>query len=289
MRPRDNSSTRTIPRAVRKQPKDKLRRPVPTIAPTARPRTPDSLRLFRNNNTKLSANIFSWSIPAITTCPGATTACLAVCYATKGFFKMPDVKAHYARNLERTKDEAFVRDAIEEIHERKIRVLRVHVAGDFYDAAYITKWCQITLACPETKFFVYTRSWRIAGFQPALRRLARIPNVQLWLSEDSASGRSPRIKDTRVAYMAIGPEEEANVPRHADLVFRDAEGVPAKQLNGCRVCPYEQNVPRKIGKIGCDRCGICYNPPRQRSQSPLTSMDFPDVVPLTLPVLNPAS
>lgn len=265
---RPASARKAPPAGTRKRPKDVLRKPAAKAAPSGlKPRRPESLWLFRNNNTKLGPGIYSWSIPAITTCPGATAACLSACYATTGTFKFSGVKAHFQRNFELSKTDAFADEAIAEIRQRKIKVLRVHVAGDFYDVSYLTKWSKIALACPETRFFIFTRSWRIAGFLPALKRLARLPNVFLWLSEDSTSGRAPKIDGARIAYMVLTPADEAHlIAGHHDLVFRDVVDRPAKWISNCKVCPYEDGVSRKVGKIGCGKCGICYSPPKPSSQ-----------------------
>lgn len=220
---------------------------------------------------KLGEGIFGFSLPAKTTCPSATTICLLVCYALRGRFR---TKAHvelYARNFRVTATDAFIRMAIRALGF--VKVLRIHVSGDFYDVDYVRRWIAICSACPHTQFFAYTRSWKEGpAMLDALVEFSRLPNVSLWFSEDrDTAGRAPYVPGVRVAFLVHGPEDNDLVPAYADLVFRTSRhrrvafyDRPLKRISGILVCPAEQwwrwsprSKRKKPPHITCSMCGIC--------------------------------
>lgn len=138
-----------------------------------------------------------------------------------------------------------------------VAVMRIHVSGDFYSAAYVRKWIKIAKASPDVQFFAYTRSWRVAGMLPALIEFGQLPNVQLWWSEDQDTGPSPAVAGIRVAYMAVSDDDAANATKRHDLLFRDGPKTAMKRANGVQVCPVEQSVPRQV-KLTCSSCKICW-------------------------------
>src|SRR5437870_3893050 len=98
---------------------------------------------FQQGNSKLGKKIWTYSIPAGDSCPGKTEACSEECYAAEGFFLMPNVKRSLQRNWDETKSPDFAAWAIGELKRVKAKVVRVHVAGDLYDATYAEKWLEI--------------------------------------------------------------------------------------------------------------------------------------------------
>lgn len=139
-----------------------------------------------------------------------------------------------------------------------VRVMRVHISGDFYDQAYVAKWLKIASARKQTKFFAYTRSWRLESMLPELIRLGQLDNFELWWSLDRATGPAPLIRGIRRAYMAIDDVDASLAPDDCDLVFRDQPRTVLKKANGVLVCPPENGVKPTV-KITCSRCGICWN------------------------------
>jgi hypothetical protein len=219
-------------------------------------------KLGEPRNTKLGALIHTWSITAGVSCPGKTKACASVCYAKSGFFRMHNVANGHERNLKFSKTAAFVPWMQEQLDKNKVAVLRVHVAGDFYSAAYALKWLEIMKIRPNIVFYLYTRSWRKSAILPVLRSIARLENVHFWLSADTDTVKPPRIAQARVAWMARNDDEALSTPAWADLVFRDAPKTTMKKAgNGVQVCPFEIAVP-KAAKIGCSQCKICFKPQR---------------------------
>lgn len=228
------------------------RRPRPATAPT-RPRL-----LSAPHNTKLGEAIWTFSLPAVDTCPGLTAACKAVCYALRGHFTHGANKRRYEANYERSLEPDFAEQLIREIRDRGVKYLRIHVSGDFYSAAYVDDWIEVARRCPDVTIYAYTRSWRSVGLKRVLTELASLPNVHPWFSTDAASTRKPGRPDrTRFAWLSTTPAEEPKAPGWADLLFRNRPKEPAKRINGVLICPVEQKTPASEG-MTCTRCKICY-------------------------------
>jgi hypothetical protein len=218
----------------------------------------DTPTLSRGNS-KLGSSIFTWSLPAIQTCPGSTGICRQRCYAARGFFLMSSVKAGYQFNLDFSRTDNFSPWFIRELVRNDVRTLRIHVSGDFYDLAYIAKWQEIVEASKHVQFFAYTRSWRIAELLPALRSLGNLPNMSLWWSEDRQTGEAPLDKSIRRAYLAINDPDAATAPAGCDLVFRDKPNSVLKRANGVLVCPVENGVTHASGFHHlCSTCRLCF-------------------------------
>lgn len=121
--------------------------------------------LSRNNKIKAMSGpkTFNFGIPAFKeasgriTCPMAQK-CVKGCYATKGFFRMNNVKDSYQTRYELTKLESFVGLMAIEIKRKKAKRIRIHDSGDFYSLEYLKKWCDIADRFPRTKFYFYTKS-----------------------------------------------------------------------------------------------------------------------------------
>ncbi len=212
-------------------------------------------------NTKLGPLIHSWALPADeVTCPGASTMCRTECYAKKGHFHYATVKNAHLRNYKFSTTSGFTDWFISTLQSNFVRVLRIHVGGDFYSVDYTRKWQQIVKARPDIQFFGYTRSWRVDAILPELIALSRRPNMSLWWSIDRATGPAPAIRGIRRAYMAVNDVDASLAPDDCDLVFRVNRGTVLKRANGVLVCPPENGQPpgRLDTKITCSRCGICW-------------------------------
>ena len=122
---------------------------------------PDSHMLSIGQNTKLHKAIAVFNLPAVVTCPGHTAFCSKVCYAKKAERIYKAAKLKRIRNLKSAIDPDFVSNMIKEIKYNHILKLRIHESGDFYSQRYLNKWKKIVAACPETKFLVYTKSFKL--------------------------------------------------------------------------------------------------------------------------------
>jgi len=133
--------------------------------PTAKP-----VRYLTSNAKMRKDNILAFGIPAYKTesgrltCPAAAE-CLKGCYAKQGFYVMPNVARAQETRYALTKSKAFVTTMVAEIQKRKPAVVRIHDSGDFYSREYLEKWLEIVRACPETRFYAYSKM--IPLFKPA--------------------------------------------------------------------------------------------------------------------------
>lgn len=209
-------------------------------------------------NAKLGRAVWSFGLAAVATCPGATALCMKHCYARGGLFSLPSVRDNRRRCYEASQRKTFAKEMTALIRTNFVELMRCHVEGDFYDAAYIGKWAKVAAACRKTTFLAYTRSWRVPGLIPALSELGSLPNVRLWFSADAETGQPPRVAGVRgVAYMSLS---DADLPGYqADVVFRDRSATLMKYTpDGDLVCPYEQGVRPKT-KITCSACRYCFS------------------------------
>lgn len=230
--------------------------------------------MLAKGNSKLGKTIWCFSIPAGASCPGKSEICSSRCYAQKGFFVMPSVQRAQENNWEITRRGDFVEQMLDELKKKKATVVRIHVAGDYYSAEYVRKWIQIVRACPDIKFFTYTRSWRIPEIRKVLTELSHCPNVRMWWSVDKETGDPPnRPKTVRCAYMAVDLNDIPDTKM--DLVFRDypMRGIEQKHINGVLVCPPENGVT----KLTCEKCGLCWrrNGPVPKGPSDSTRVALP--------------
>jgi hypothetical protein len=220
--------------------------------------------MITKGNTKLGA-IHNFSIPAIKTCPGRSEFCESLCYACRFRYMASNVQKAHHRNWEMSKDFDWVDNMLAEIRKMKVKILRIHAAGDFYDVSYIKKWHKIVKSSPETKFYAYTRSWNTLDLTPHLVKMSQELNFDMWWSWDRDMPDPPEVDGIRVCYLMENDEDLP--PREVDLVFRNSPSSVSKytlmkQANGSLVCPYEQGVVNKDGekpKMSCKSCSICFN------------------------------
>jgi hypothetical protein len=204
-------------------------------------------------NTHLGPDIFNFSLPAPGTCPGATEACLSKCYALRFARYAASCLEKHAANFARAQDPIpFARAMLAEIRFKRVKLLRIHVAGDFFDVPYVEAWDHIACRSRGTKFLFYTRSWRLPEMRPAPIRMASRPNVFAWWSEDRDTGPSDMPVGRRCFFCATA-EDESLVPPGV-LVFREVTKAVRKWVNGSWVCPKEQGTRAGITCSSCERC-----------------------------------
>lgn len=220
-------------------------------------------------NTKLGQAIWHFSLPAISTCPGRTDDCEAVCYATQGNYNYDNVQSRLRYNEVLRRDPGFELLVSNFIRSQLIRVVRIHVAGDFDTIEYVDKWVRIAMRNPDTIFFAYTRSWRVPNLRKRLLVLAKLPNVQLWWSCDRQTKAPRKHATVRRAYMALSDED---IPNYAvDLVFRASRSTKQVTQGQTLVCPAERQswargrskksstLRKPPRKVTCSQCQLCFN------------------------------
>lgn len=132
---------------------------------------------FGKGNEKVGDAVYTFSIPAGWTCPGAldclTRADRATgkvtdgpdttfrCFSAMMEARMPSIRDSRWHNFEllqtaRTAD--AVRDLILASLPRKASIIRIHVGGDFYNREYLRGWIAAATARPSVTFYAYTKS-----------------------------------------------------------------------------------------------------------------------------------
>lgn len=217
------------------------------------------MNLLTRGNHKLGEAVHAWSLPPVLTCPGRSALCERHCYARVGNFAYRDVKARYERNLEAAESPDFEKRMRQEIRRRRCAIVRAHVSGDFYSPAYLDKWYNVTVWCPRTIFYAYTRSWRVPTMANELRDLGKLRNFRLWYSADAETGMPPG-GGARVAWMATRADE--TVPAGVSLVFRvrGLRNDPRRRIGLSMVCPTETGLPDSKD-VTCTSCGRCFDGP----------------------------
>jgi hypothetical protein len=210
--------------------------------------------LLSLGNDKLGDTIHSWSIPAVQTCPGRSCVCERVCYATHGRFSTAKSKEAMRWRLQQSKRMDFADRMIDEVYTRGVLVCRIHVAGDFYSPGYLSKWIEIAAGSPNTRFFTYTRSWRVAKIEPLLRAFVALDNVRLWYSADSDTGFPP---DVPPGVQVASLQDTPVVPQQADLLFQTRSVRTLALPLAIPVCAQELPEGKARG-VNCANCGVCW-------------------------------
>lgn len=190
----------------------------------------------------------------------------------------PQVNAKYRRNLDFASIRAngFIHHMVENIP--KNCQFRIHVSGDFFSTYYIERWREVAARRPDVIFYAYTRSWRSKALWAEIRKLAKLPNVNINLSVDDETGK-PSCKNAhlfRWCYLTKTDQAPRWI-RKGDIVFRSnhvghkrrrknaaARGenpdvvAPLVHRLGGVVCPMERGKPAPSG-FSCKTCGLCVN------------------------------
>jgi hypothetical protein len=116
-------------------------------------------QLFTRNSKlkKASAYTVNFGIPALKTCPMAKV-CKEFCYAAKGAYSWPVVKAAYEWRFQQTRKPQFVPMVLHDLRrKKKLEAVRIHDSGDFYNEDYLNRWLDIAEAMPDKIFYAYTK------------------------------------------------------------------------------------------------------------------------------------
>jgi hypothetical protein len=177
---------------------------------------------------------YSWSLQALTTCPASlkddgtlVDACKG-CYATTGFYFMPDAIALRQANQDDWKRDGWVADMVGAL--KKQSHFRWFDSGDVYALPLAEKIFEVMLATPNVKHWLPTRMAKFAKFADVIRRMQALPNVMVRFSSDSING---------VYTKGV----------HGSVICHDADSVP----EGTKLCEAYLNG----GK--CGDCRDCYD------------------------------
>jgi len=195
------------------------------------------LCLVPQGNRKVG-RVWTFSLPSLVTCPGASAWCRQHCYARRFEQLRPNCQRAYIRNLALSLEpDRFVAHVLESLPENA-PLVRIHVGGDYYSPEYCASWFRVCEARPATLFWAYTRSWLSAVLLPRLEQLQALPNLMLFASTDPDMPLPPA--NWRIAFIESDP-------RASGLPCRHQQG----QVNSCLECGYcfrerEGNVVFKV-------------------------------------------
>lgn len=115
-------------------------------------------------NKKLPKSTLIFNLPAVITCPLRTKFCEVNCYALKAERQYKHVVLQARQwNLDKVQQGQFKRLMIEVIETRydKIKQVRIHESGDFYNQAYLNDWFEVAREFPKLTFYAYTKSFQL--------------------------------------------------------------------------------------------------------------------------------
>ncbi len=184
--------------------------------------------------TKLDG-IWSWSLPALATCPGArykdgtVVDVCQYCYALQGHYHMPNVKAAREHNQQDWKRDDWVADMIAKLDTQ--RYFRWFDSGDIYHPRLALKILEVVRGTPWCHHWIPTRSHKIERINKILKWIAAEPNAVVRHSGDEIDSAE-----------VLGP--------HASVVVTSPDDAP----EGVHVCPAYQHKPAK-----CNGCRACWD------------------------------
>jgi hypothetical protein len=193
------------------------------------------MSMLKKGNQKLGEGIYTFSLTAVASCPGATDYCASRCYADNVQRRYRTAREAWEANFELAADDLGGFETLLKLDMSRLKsgsVVRIHVSGDFFSAAYVRVWQRTMMTRPDVRFYAYTRSWRIPHIWEELAGIeAKTPNFRLWLSTDLESGPIPQ------GY------------REASML---AKGLETRA--GFVTCP------EQTGKLpSCTACTLCYH------------------------------
>ncbi|HQR42605.1 MAG TPA: hypothetical protein PLX97_07965 [Gemmatales bacterium] len=218
--------------------------------------------MLTQGNRKLGRkHIWGFTLPSGTdaVCPGRTISCSHHCYARRLEKIRPNAHKAYRRNLHLSQRKDFPRRVYHFVRAMRIRTVRIHVGGDFYSDEYARKWLRIIERSPKTRFYFYSRSWRVPPIRTVLEQMACLPNCRAWYSCDQETGLPAQVPATvKLAWLQVDEEEE--IASNIDLVFR-RQGLRRLSLStiAAKVCPEQDGVARSM-PVTCEQCQLCLRP-----------------------------
>lgn len=190
---------------------------------------------------------WSWSLPALKTCPFAVTegenAICGGCYATQGRYGMPNVltsqfmRMYWTKHLMRENRQMFI-DILTETIDRNVNndYFRVHDSGDLFSERYTEAWIEIVNNLPGIKFWFPTRNWgdKVPDtWKQTLVKLNRCSNVVIRPSALYLNDEPPRISGLSHGTTVSDPDHNFN--NEVSICPKSLHGGSC-QDNQCRLC-----------------------------------------------------
>ena len=197
-----------------------------------------------NESIKLSKvekidGIYSWSLPAGTSCPGQMDrkgnikdACKA-CYAKRGHYNYPNPTKIREHNMKDWKRKEWVTDMIQALDI--LGRFRWFDSGDIYHPELAKKIYEVIKNTPWVRHWLPTQSYDIPRIRPWIKKIEQLPNVVVRKSTGSVSGH---ILDDEVCSTIY--TDPSQLP---DSVYQCPIGTEKnrKRCEGCRAC-FDKNI-----------------------------------------------
>lgn len=180
----------------------------------------------------LAEVVYTWNIPYVKTCPGASELCRQVCYNAAYPRNKNSDENLLAYRYERKKLMSCLNKVLARHTNQERVIVRLHSEGDFFSKEYIRFWGEIIKANPKVHFWTYTRSWRVEELREELEYLDNLDNINLYFSWDETMSERTEHKKAILT---------GNIEAYIKTV--DKEKV---------VCPEQLCLVN-----GCVNCGIC--------------------------------
>lgn len=150
-------------------------------------------KLLTQNSELKPDGIYNWTLPAfgvtlsdgsnMNVCPNAG-ACASFCYARSGTYNFSNVKRRHIQNLEYILEDpdGWFNQMLEEVQKPKMKGkhIRIHDAGDFFNAHYLILWLDIARKTPDVTFYCYTKE--VSMFKKHVTKGACPPNFKYLFS-----------------------------------------------------------------------------------------------------------
>lgn len=185
--------------------------------------------------------VFVWNLPAVLTCPSASTWCLTNCYNADHRVEKFPLDLWYKNLLYFQQNELKLEEVlIKKLSQPNRRIaVRIHSSGDFFSNDYIKFWIRIVSNTPNVKYWSYTRSWTNIELLENLKTLKELPNIQLFASWDDTMPNLPSGWRKSIVYSNLSlnisggivcPEQNGSMPncaacnycitkKHGDIYF----------------------------------------------------------------------
>jgi len=193
------------------------------------------IKLSNTSKMKVTGKkVRSWSLEAGVTCPMAkgVEVCEG-CYAMKGTYRFPVVKALRQHNRKDYKTADFVDRMITACSPYDM--VRLFDSGDCETVELATKLEEVIKGSPTVTWWLPSRMDKSTTVGPILKRIATLPNVAVRFSADNIGFKEERLG------------VNSYVIRPSDI----AEAV----TRGVALCPV--TIPGSTQK-SCDTCTKCY-------------------------------
>lgn len=203
---------------------------------------------LKNQNIKLSSNVFSFDLPVGLTCQGLCKNC----YAIKNERIMPTVRVSRLLNyvtilyalIDNKFNKFFINKIQSELNNIKLiynkPVIRLHTSGDIFNVDYLNLWLKIINKNKRIKFYTYTKmAWLLPNVDNICKKYKNFNIVKSIISIDNKN------------YLNFGDKNYLN----------DLNQIAKENNIGIYLCKHHEHkhdsVKYCMGK--CNKCLNCTN------------------------------